>query len=180
MRDLHLIRTYIRGDRKIQLTSTQRMAIIGILTGFYITAIVNVISWDKAYAVFARDTFIDRKSYMLKPIDEYFERLMYKYTRLGWRMEEIMRSEHHPDKAEFNTSVVLVIIIHGLCLFLRRAWSSILLPISYWNHLSLCYAQGGCSRPRLYSAITSRRTSSSIYAYPNASLQPVVTCGRCS
>ncbi len=67
---------------------------LGILTGFYMTAVLNVISWNKAYAVFAKETFIDRKTYMLQPLlDEYFGELLRKYNRRGWQHEEILSDE---------------------------------------------------------------------------------------
>ena len=65
----------------------------GILTGFYMTAVLNVISWNKAYAVFPKDTFIGRKTYMLQPLDAYFEKLLHKYNHRGWQPEEILWSE---------------------------------------------------------------------------------------
>jgi hypothetical protein len=71
------------------------MPILGILSGFYTTAVLNVIAWNKAYALFARDTFLHRKTYMLKPLDPYFETLIRKYTQRGWRWEEVMRPEDH-------------------------------------------------------------------------------------
>jgi hypothetical protein len=71
------------------------MPILDILAGFYTTAVLNVISWNKAYAIFARDTFLDHKTYMLKPLDRYFETLIRKYNQRGWLWEEIMRPEDH-------------------------------------------------------------------------------------
>lgn len=55
-----------------------------VLRGFYTTAIVNVITWNKAYALFPDATFIERKTYMLKPLDDYFGMLLAKYSAHGW------------------------------------------------------------------------------------------------
>ena len=86
---------------KIQLIITKSLPIIGILTGFYMTAVVNIISWNKAYAVFAKDTFIDRKTYMLQPLDTYFEGLLHKYNRRGWELNETI----HRHDYEESTSI---------------------------------------------------------------------------
>jgi hypothetical protein len=95
------IRTYLRpsDSKKVQIIATESVPVHGILTGFYMTAVLNVISWNKAYALFARETFVDRKSFMLKPVDDYFESLMHKYTRRGWRMEEAMPIEDHTKRS---------------------------------------------------------------------------------
>ena len=69
------------------------MPVRGVLTGFYMTVVVNIISWDKAYSVFAKDTLIDRKTYMLKLVDAYFETLLQKYNHRGWLLEETMWEE---------------------------------------------------------------------------------------
>ena len=71
------------------------MPILATLSGFYTTALLNVISWNKAYAIFAHDTFLGQKTYMLKPMDTYFETLLRKYARRGWHWEEIMRPADH-------------------------------------------------------------------------------------
>ncbi|KAJ9604902.1 hypothetical protein H2200_010291 [Cladophialophora chaetospira] len=95
------VRTYHRSSSldpsraKIQLIVTQHAPMLGIMTGFYMTAVVNIISWNKAYAVFAKDTFIDNRTYMLQPLDAYFEGLLHKYNHRGRQLEEIMRREDH-------------------------------------------------------------------------------------
>ena len=59
---------YIRKSdaSRIQLFVARDLALQGILQGLYMTAVLNIITWNKAYALFARDTFVRRKSYMLK------------------------------------------------------------------------------------------------------------------
>ncbi|RMZ88245.1 hypothetical protein DV736_g4532, partial [Chaetothyriales sp. CBS 134916] len=108
MRTLVQIRTYHRPSAvdperaKVQLIVTSQMPILGILGGFYTTAVLNVISWNKAYALFARDTFLDRTTYMLKPLDTYFETLLRKYKRRGWSWAEIMRPEDYSPRTSIQ------------------------------------------------------------------------------
>ena len=103
------IRTYYRPtsidpqQSKIQIIVTEEMPILAILTGFYMTAVMNFISWNKAYAMFPRETLLENKTYMLKPLDDYFESLSCKYSRQGWIMEEVMRSEDHSASSGIQT-----------------------------------------------------------------------------
>jgi hypothetical protein len=55
-----------------------------ILRGFYTTAVVNIITWNKAYAIFPDCTFLERKTYMLKPLDDFFGSQLVKYSNRGW------------------------------------------------------------------------------------------------
>ncbi|KAI0012491.1 hypothetical protein F4779DRAFT_614462 [Xylariaceae sp. FL0662B] len=71
---------------KIQLVATSGPPLQAILRGYYTTAIVNFISWNKAYSVFPRATFIDHQTVPLKHIDEHKGELHQKYSRRGWRM----------------------------------------------------------------------------------------------
>jgi hypothetical protein len=59
------------------------------------TAVLNIITWNKAYCVFARETLVQRKTFMLKPVDEYFEKLLRKYHERGFIHEQIIRAEDH-------------------------------------------------------------------------------------
>lgn len=49
----------------------------------YTTVVVNVISWNKAYALSPRLSFIHRETYMLKPLNDYIGRAVAKYGNRG-------------------------------------------------------------------------------------------------
>lgn len=51
------------------------------------TTVVNVITWNKAYAIFPLITFVRHKGYMLKPSHNYFATLQVKYAERGWRSQ---------------------------------------------------------------------------------------------
>ncbi|KAK7887474.1 hypothetical protein LTR67_009894 [Exophiala xenobiotica] len=84
-----------RTQAKIQLIVTKNIPIQAILTNFYTTAVVNIVTWNKAYSLFPKETLLEKKTYMLKPMDDYFETLLRKYARRGWDLEEIVRREDH-------------------------------------------------------------------------------------
>lgn len=58
---------------------------ITILSGFYTSATMNIISWNKAYSLFPKATF-SYKTYPLHPLDEYHNALHQKYIQQGWQL----------------------------------------------------------------------------------------------
>lgn len=86
---------------KIQLVVTQEQPILNIITGFYMTAVMNIVSWNKAYSIFAHDTLLQNRTYMMKPSDDYFEKLLRKYSLRGWDRADILQREEH----SCNTSI---------------------------------------------------------------------------
>ncbi|TVY86545.1 hypothetical protein LAWI1_G008802, partial [Lachnellula willkommii] len=93
--------TYIRSSRdgipekqtKIQIVATRGIPIQAILRGFYTTAVVNIITWNKAYSVFPDCTFLERKTYMLQPLDDWFGAQLVKYSSRGWMTLETQWEE---------------------------------------------------------------------------------------
>ncbi|KAI1143205.1 hypothetical protein F5Y05DRAFT_420937 [Hypoxylon sp. FL0543] len=71
---------------KIQLTVTHCIPLLAILRTYYTTALINFISWNKAYSLFPRATFIYHETMPLKPVNEHYGRLHSKYSKRGWRM----------------------------------------------------------------------------------------------
>jgi hypothetical protein len=71
------------------------MPIQAILENFYTTAVVNIVTWNKAYCLFPKETLLEKKTYFLKPMNDYFETLLRKYVRRGWVLEDIVRREDH-------------------------------------------------------------------------------------
>ena len=72
---------------KIQIIATESTPIQIILGDFYTTAIVNLLSWNKAYAVFPLPAFVHHKSYMLEELNSRLAKKVNKYTRRGWRFQ---------------------------------------------------------------------------------------------
>jgi len=82
------------GDEvKVQLIVTKAPPIEMILTSFYMTAVVNIISWDCAYSIFPDITFIKRKAYQLKAMTVYYSNLCEKYYRRGWLCLQVPRDD---------------------------------------------------------------------------------------
>ena len=59
-----------------------------ILTNFYTTLVVNIISWNKAYAVFPQPSFLYHKTYLLMSMTDYFGKLLSKYGERGWTVQD--------------------------------------------------------------------------------------------
>jgi hypothetical protein len=64
-----------------------------IVDGFYTTALVNIITWNKAYAIFPEPTFLHHKTYLLTPLDDYYKPLLAKIEARGWPRHEILWEE---------------------------------------------------------------------------------------
>lgn len=71
-------------ERKIQFMLSA-WSLRFILREFYTSALVNFITWNAAYAVFPRTTFIHNETFPLKPMCDYFGKLHAKYSQRGWR-----------------------------------------------------------------------------------------------
>ncbi|KAL8823699.1 MAG: hypothetical protein Q9191_005627 [Dirinaria sp. TL-2023a] len=87
-------------EAKVQLIQTKHQPLLEILRGFYTTLVVNVITWNKAYALFPQPSFVHHKAYMLKPINDYFGKLVAKYDMRGWTSQGIVWPE---DKASHGS-----------------------------------------------------------------------------
>jgi hypothetical protein len=59
--------------------------VASILETFYTTALLNVITWNKAYAVFPQPTFLHHKTFLLKSLTDYYGPLLGKLTSRGWK-----------------------------------------------------------------------------------------------
>ena len=74
---------------KIHIVSTNPIPIFAIVSGFYTTAVVNVLSWNKAYSIFPDATFISRPMFQLYQY-HYSEDIpmanLAKYEHRGWRL----------------------------------------------------------------------------------------------
>ncbi|KPI41620.1 uncharacterized protein AB675_9044 [Cyphellophora attinorum] len=95
MREVKSYRRLDSARSKVQIIATQYQPINAILTGFYMTAVLNIISWNKAYCIFPYETMVQRKTFMLKECNEYFEGLLFKYSRRGFVNEDIVPPGDH-------------------------------------------------------------------------------------
>ncbi|KAL8678988.1 MAG: hypothetical protein Q9186_004709 [Xanthomendoza sp. 1 TL-2023] len=84
-------------DTEIHVISTTDIPVQAILGGFYTTLVVNIISWNRAYSIFALTTFVQYRGYLLKETKEndYFVPLVTKYTRRGWDIRGILARQDH-------------------------------------------------------------------------------------
>ncbi|KAF2489868.1 hypothetical protein BU16DRAFT_531300 [Lophium mytilinum] len=78
---------------KIQIIVTKDLPIFRILQSFYTTCVVNVISWNKAYAIYARPTFAMHKTYCLRSVDDTIGALLRKYSDRGWQSHDVLWPE---------------------------------------------------------------------------------------
>ena len=85
---------------QIQIVVTNDIPIQPILRNFHSTAVVNVISWNKAFALFPLTTFFQHKSFMLRKLDDFYKSVVQKYTERGWKTLELMwpedKKDNHP------------------------------------------------------------------------------------
>lgn len=71
--------------RKVQIIATQVIPMKAILRGVYSTALMNVITWNKAYCLFPKTTFLGEETYPL--IGQQKERYVPLHAKLesrGW------------------------------------------------------------------------------------------------
>jgi hypothetical protein len=80
-------------ETKIQVISTENLPVQAVLRGFYTSAIVNFLTWNKAYSLFPLPTFVYHKTYLFKGLDEYHAGLMGKYGRRGWLVQPTLWEE---------------------------------------------------------------------------------------
>lgn len=70
------------------------MPIAAILSGFYATHVVNVITWCRAYAIFPIPTFVQLKGYMLESLSRVFvQSLLRKWAARGWEFDQTLWPE---------------------------------------------------------------------------------------
>ncbi|KAI1098501.1 hypothetical protein F4804DRAFT_350322 [Jackrogersella minutella] len=74
------------GQSKVQFIVTHDIPLLTALRHFYTTALMNFITWNKAYSIFPRATFLSHETMPLKPVNDYFGELHRKYSKRGWKM----------------------------------------------------------------------------------------------
>lgn len=65
-----------------------------ILSSFYATHVVNVITWSRAYAVFPIPTFVHHKGHMLEDLSgKHLSPLLRKWATRGWEFDQTLWPE---------------------------------------------------------------------------------------
>jgi hypothetical protein len=77
-------RTGSEAVSEVQVILVETPPAIAVLKGFYMTAVVNFISCNKAFAIFPRQTFVQKRTYLLRDVDDHQSKLVKKYERRGW------------------------------------------------------------------------------------------------
>ena len=88
-----LVRTRNGTEAQVQIIHTKKPPVFTILENFYTTLVVNVISWNKAYAVFPQPSFLYHRTYLLTDMTEYLGTLLSKYGERGWTTQDILWPE---------------------------------------------------------------------------------------
>ena len=83
---------------------TRKLPLRAILCGFYQTAVINIITCNKAYAIFPHITYLKHKTYLLKEGDDHFGALLDKYRRKGWTTGDILWPEGNPLTKELSSA----------------------------------------------------------------------------
>ena len=77
-------RTENQAVSEVQVILVETPPAAAVLKGFYMTAVVNFISCNKAFAIFPRHTFVQKRAYLLRDVDDHQGKLLKKYERRGW------------------------------------------------------------------------------------------------
>ncbi|KAF4415970.1 hypothetical protein FACUT_12965 [Fusarium acutatum] len=85
---------------QIRVTQTTGLPIETILTSSSTTAIVNVITWNKAYCIFPRQTLIKHEFYPLRPLDDDFGSELNDLSLHGWTNRDIIWPDHVREKSQ--------------------------------------------------------------------------------
>ena len=89
-------------QRTIQVITTVDVPIQAILMGFSTTAGLNIITSSAAFSIFPRSTFLHHKTYLLKPLDNYYGSLLRKYASWGWKTQDILWEEDRSQSHEIR------------------------------------------------------------------------------
>ncbi|KAF5677105.1 hypothetical protein FCIRC_6832 [Fusarium circinatum] len=84
---------------QIRVTQTTGLPIETILTSSSTTAMVNFITWNKAYCIFPRQTLIKHECYPLRPLDDDFGSELGELSLHGWTNRDIIWPDHVREKS---------------------------------------------------------------------------------
>ena len=81
---------------KVQIVRTVYDPIVMILADFYTTAVINIITCNKAYAIFPLQTYVRYKTYLTKGISNWYGKQLSKYSLRGWESRDVLWPEECP------------------------------------------------------------------------------------
>ncbi|KAJ4409451.1 hypothetical protein N0V82_009471 [Gnomoniopsis sp. IMI 355080] len=90
--DVTEVRTYFKdgetGQLKVQLMSTHGPPCQAVLRNYYMSCICNFVTWNKAYSMYPKTTFVDQKTFPLLPLErrwhDLYRNYFIKYGQRGW------------------------------------------------------------------------------------------------
>ncbi|GKU22822.1 hypothetical protein FLAG1_10015 [Fusarium langsethiae] len=85
---------------KIRITRTTKSPIQVILSSASTTAYTNVITWNKAYSIFPRQTLVDHKFFPLRSLDDEFGTELSELSLQGWTARDIIWPDHDKEKVD--------------------------------------------------------------------------------
>lgn len=77
---------------EVQLILLPQSPVAHIISNFWATGLINFISHNKAFALFPRQTFIQKRGFLLRDLDEQVGELLRKYEKRGWTFEDLQES----------------------------------------------------------------------------------------
>ncbi|RBR22568.1 hypothetical protein FVER53590_00052 [Fusarium verticillioides] len=89
-----------RPNTQIRVTQTTGLPLETILTSSSTTAILNLITWNKAYCIFPRQTLIKHEFYPLRPLDDDFGSELSDLSLHGWTNRDIIWPDHAREKSQ--------------------------------------------------------------------------------
>lgn len=95
---LHYERESSTGPKQLRIGITRVAPIVAIINlARHSTVCVNIISWNKAYAVFPKSSFISHKGFLAHVLDGI---LRDEYSRYGWRIQDVQwREDERRDRS---------------------------------------------------------------------------------
>ena len=88
----------------MQIIATTDIPAQAILGNFYCSNTVNIITWDRAYALYAHITFIEHKGYLYVEPNKFYSKQCRKYTRRGWDIERYISKDDVNSNLSFRRS----------------------------------------------------------------------------
>ncbi|KAL8957142.1 MAG: hypothetical protein Q9183_006138, partial [Haloplaca sp. 2 TL-2023] len=73
----------------VQIITSTALPIQAILQGFHGTFVMNIISSNKAYALFPHSTFISQNGVVLRKQDDVFQEIVQKYKKRNYCLSEL-------------------------------------------------------------------------------------------
>lgn len=88
------------GTKQIKITITRVAPVVAIINlGRHSTICLNIISWNKGYAIFPKSSFISHKGFLAHVLDG---KVKNDYSRYGWRTQDVQWVEDEGRDKSFS------------------------------------------------------------------------------